>query len=847
VGARHSAASEGFGTLLRGYRLAAGLSQEELADRSGLSVRAIANMERGRTARPHRHSVQSLVDALGLRESERLQLDRTSRVLDSDVNADFAPARQGPHQLPAAVASFTGRTVELEALSQFLADTRQGSPTTVVITAIGGTAGVGKTALALQWAHQVADRFGDGQLYVNLRGYDADQPVAAGDALAGFLRALGVPGQEIPDEMDERARLFRSMLAGRHVLVVLDNARDGEQVRPLLPGDPGCAAVVTSRDQLAGLVAADGAWRIDLDVLSPADAVALLRSLMRSRANEDPEAALALARLCARLPLALRIAAELAAARPAIPLSDLVAELKADRLDGLDAGDDRARVRTVLSWSYRQLPDDAAKAFALIGLHPGPDLDAHAVAALTGTTPTQARRVLSRLQRASLVQAVGPRRYGMHDLLRAYAREQASAGDAGDEQCRQALTRLFDYYLAAAAAAMDILFPAEANRRPRIAAAAAVVLDMPGETAAQTWLDTERANLVAVIVQCAGHGWPRHAIDIARTLHRYTINGSYLPEAHTIFSHALQAGRGSGDLAAEAEALHGLASIRLKRGHFRDAAANYGAALERYRKCGDRAGEARILQNLGVTEFQLHNHRAAAGYYREAAAAYDDAGDGLGVAGALCGLANAETELGFYDQAAEHLRSALSAFKEAKDQYREARALEGIGELNLRRGRLTEAADVFREALGLYRRQDNPAGVANGLFSLGEVSVRQRGYQQAITYLRQALVLFRQAGDQHGETLTLRILAEALHGQGQSAAARDSLRAALRLAAETGNTYQHASVHRDLAEGHLAVGEVEQASHHWQQAIMLYSQFGAHDEAGEARTRLSAHKAKARR
>jgi DNA-binding SARP family transcriptional activator/tetratricopeptide (TPR) repeat protein len=744
-----------------------------------------------------------------------------------------------PRQLPAAVSHFTGRAAELEALTGMLSDASGTS--TAVISALVGTAGVGKTALAVHWAHQVAERFGDGQLYVNLRGYDPGQPVAAADALAGFLRTLGVPGQEIPDEMEERARLYRSMLAGHRVLVVLDNARGGEQVRPLLPGDPGCVAVVTSRDALAGLVAADGARRLDLDLLPLADAVGLLRSLIGPRAAHDPGATAELAGLCARLPLALRIAAELAAARRTTPLAELVAELAAGRLDGLDAGEDRADVRAVLSWSYRQLPDDAAGAFALTGLHPGGDLDAHAAAALTGTTAGQARKVLGQLHRASLLQAAGPGRYGMHDLLRAYAREQAAARDTGGWS-QQAQTGLFDYYLAAAAAAMDVLYPAEAHQRPRITPTAAVVPDMAGQSGARAWLDAERANLVAVMVHCAGQGWPDHAAGLAGMLFRYLMNGSHLPEAHTIYGHALQAARRSGDLAAEAGALNGLGGIGIMKGQFRDAAGHYQAALERYRRCADRGGEARVLHSLGLTEFQLHNHREAAGYYREAMAAFADAGDSLGAARALAFLGSVEAELGSYDQAEKHLQHALPVFREEKDKVSEAEALQNIGELSLRRGQLTEAADFFEQARTLYRRIDYPAGVATQLCNLGEVSQRQGEYQQAISYLRQALAQFRQIGDQHGETVALRTLAKALHGAGQPATARAELETALRLAADTGNTYQQASSHRDLAESHHRAGQDDQARHHWQQALDLYTQLDA-PEAGQVRTRLSAQHA----
>ncbi len=857
MGADRTSPVGGFGELLRRHRRAAGLSQEELGERSGLTARAIGDMERGRTARPYRRSVRSLADALELGEPERALLDRASRPVVSPDSAASLPSTRpqprrdgaGPRQLPAAVVGFTGRSAELAALTRLLgpgsAGRGPGSAGRVpalAVSAIAGTAGVGKTALAVQWAHQAAQQFPDGQLYVNLRGYDPDMPVAAADALAGFLRALGVPGQQIPDELDERARLYRSRLAGRRILVLLDNARDAEQVRPLLPGDPACVAVVTSRDALAGLVATDGARRLDLDVLPAADACVLLRSLIGPRADSDPEAVADLAGLCARLPLALRIAAEHAVARPKASLRNLVTELAAARLDVLDAGEDRADVRAVFSWSVRQLPEDVARTFSLVGLHPGGDLDADAVAALAGTDSVHARRVLGRLHRASLLHSTRPGRYAMHDLLRAYAREQAANRDE-DGLSLQALTRLFDYYLAAAAAAMDVLFPAGAQRRPRIAvteAAAAALPQMPGEAEARAWLDAERANLVAVVVHCAEHGWPGHATGLAGTLFRYLTYGSHVPEALVVYGCALQAARCSGDPVAEAEALNGLGGIGIMKGQFREATSYYHAALEQYRRCGDRVGQARVLHNLGFIEHEMHNNESAGRYYREAMAAEEAAGDHFGVAVTLCRLAGVEADLGSYDQAAEHLRLALPVIRDAKDQVREAEALGWMGELSLRRGRLTQAAGFFEESLRIFRRVGHQGGVADDLCNLAEVRLRRGDYRQAIDYLRQSLALHRRTGDQSGQIRTLRLLAEALHKAGQFAAARVELAAALRLASESGNTYQQACAHRDLAESHQSAGEDDQARHHWQQALDLYIELGA-PEADQVRHRLRTH------
>jgi DNA-binding SARP family transcriptional activator len=325
-----------------------------------------------------------------------------------------APTRPVPAQLPADVHAFTGRRQELAALDRLLtpgqADGADGQSTAVVISAVSGTAGVGKTALAVHWAQRARARYPDGQLYVNLRGYDPAQPMTAADALGGFLTGLGVAGPDIPPDLDDRAARYRTEIAGRRILVVLDNASSVDQVRPLLPGSASAMVLVTSRDSLPGLVAVHGARRLDLEFLPLPDAVALLRTLIGPQVDAEPAAASALAERCVRLPLALRVAAELAVARPAIALADLVTELGdlQRRLELLDAGGDpRAAVRAVFSWSYRQLPPDAARTFRLIGLHPGVDIDHYGAAALADTSADHARATLDLLARAHLVQPTG--------------------------------------------------------------------------------------------------------------------------------------------------------------------------------------------------------------------------------------------------------------------------------------------------------------------------------------------------------------------------------------------------------------------------------------------------------
>jgi hypothetical protein len=556
------------------------------------------------------------------------------------------PSRPAPpRQLPPTVPCFVGRATELAALTDML---DQAADAGVIV--ISGTAGVGKTALAVHCAHHVAERYPDGQLYVNLRGYDPDQPMPAADALAGFLRALGVAGQDIPLGADERAALFRSLLAGRQALVVVDNAADVEQVRPLLPGAPACAAMVTSRDSLAGLVARDGARRLDLDLLPPGNAVGLLRTLIGRRVDADPGAAEALAAQCSRLPLALRVAAELAVGCAAVPLARLVGELadQRQRLDLLDAGGDpRTAVRAVFSWSCRRLDAEANRVFRLAGTHPGPALDLYAAAALSGTTVERVDRQLATLARVHLIQRAGPDRYCMHDLLRAYARELAASQESEEER-RAALTGLFDHYLHTAATAMDTLYPAEHRRRPRIPPATAACPPVTRPAAARAWLDAERANLAAVAAHTATHGWSGHVTCLAATLFRHLDASGHDPEAIVINSHARRAAQRDGDRAGEATALTNLAAVDFRHGRSQQAAGHLQQAQALFREAGDRTGEARTLTNLGLIRL----------------------------------------EQGSYQQAARHLKRAQALFREVGDRTGEARTVGNLGLIALRQGRL---------------------------------------------------------------------------------------------------------------------------------------------------------------
>lgn len=745
-----------------------------------------------------------------------------------------------PRQLPAGVRYFTGRASELTALTGLLNQVGQDAPGTVLISAIGGTAGVGKTALAVHWAHRVAGRFPDGQLYVDLRGYDARHPVVPGDALAGFLRALGLAGNDIPADTDERAARYRSLLAGRRMLVLLDNAASEEQVRPLLPASPTSVVVVTSRNPLPGLVARDGAARLDLDLLPPADARDLLTALIGERARADPAAVATLAGLCARLPLALRIAAELAAARPEVTLASLVAELadQQRRLALLDAGGDPGTaIRSVFSWSGRHLGAAPIRAFRLASLHPGADFDAYSLAALAGGTLDEARLLLGRLARAYLIQPGRAGHYGMHDLLRAYAWELSGIHDRDDDR-DAALTRLFDYYLYTAAAAMDALRPWDRHLRPRITRPASPIAPVADATAAQAWLDAQLACLVAVTRYAAKRGWPAHAIQLAAVLLRYLERGGHYTEALIIHTCARTAARRTGDRAAEAAALTALGLVAWRQDHYQRASALLRQALALSRQADDRRGEALALMVVGLVDFAEGRYQQADGRYRRALALFRKAGDKQGETRTLSNLAVTEYEQGRYQQAAGHLRKALNLCRDTADQVSLAGVLGRLGSLELRLGRYDPAAHHLQDALAMCRDTGNRIGEADAHSGLGDLHLRQGQYEQAASNYQDALVLYREFGDRANEAAALNGLGEVLLATEQPLQARAQLSIALGLRSRIGDKYDQARTHKNLGRACLALGDRAQARRHWQAALALYSDLGA-PEAGQVQAILS--------
>jgi DNA-binding SARP family transcriptional activator/Tfp pilus assembly protein PilF len=813
----------------------------------------------------YRKARRALIDELGTEPGPELS-ELHQRILAGDIRlaaprpqsaessqADPAPAETAPaqtasatavlvpRQLPAAAAHFTGRGTELAALDALLGQVDGQRPGAVVISAIGGAAGVGKTALALCWAHRVAPRFPDGQLYVNLRGYDPDQPMPAADALAGFLRALGLPGQQVPADTQERAASYRSLLAGQRMLVLLDNASAVEQVRPLLPGSGECVVVVTSRDPLAGLVARDGAQRLDLGLLPLADAVALLRALIGTRADAEPAAARELARQCALLPLALRVAAELAVSRPETSLAALTGEL-ADlqaRLDLLDAGVDPAtQVRAVFSWSCSRLGPEAARTFRLAGLHPGPDIEPRAAAALTGATVQEARQELETLARAHLLSPAAAGRYTMHDLLRGYARELAGTADTAEDR-HAALTRLFDYYLHTAAAAMDTLSPADRHRRPRIDSPAVPVVSLADPVTAGDWLDRERACLVAAAGYAAAHGWPGHTLQLAAILADHLHDSGHLADARAISSDALSAARRTGDRAAEAAALIRIGQNDWRHNRDQQAADSFRQALALYRAAGDRAGEARALGNLALAEKDLGHHELAVRCQQEALAVYHDLGDLTGEARGLSNLGQIRHQQGRYDEAVGYFRQALDLSRALDDPTIEAMALARLGVADMRQGRYQDAAGYLRQSVDRFREMGTRLGEGEQLARLGEVHVHLGRYEEATRYYEETLAMGRELGLPTLEAEALYGLGNVRFQTGDTAKARANYSAALRFESSGAAPWQLARAHIGLARVCERDGDAVQARHHWQEALTRYTAIGA-PEASEIREILAA-------
>jgi DNA-binding SARP family transcriptional activator len=654
-----------------------------------------------------------------------------------------------PRQLPADVAGFTGRAAELTALDSLLlpaaadgADPNRA--TAAVISAVSGTAGVGKTALAVHWAHQAAGRFGGGQLYVNLRGYDPGQPVTAAEALAGFLRALGVPGPDIPAGEDERAARYRSLLAGQQMLILLDNAADERQVRPLLPASPGSLVLVTSRSLLAGLAAADGARLLSLDVLTRAEAVQLLTArLGAGRAAAEPAAVEDIAGLCACLPLALAVAAARAAARPRFPLAALAGELAdaAGRLDALEAGDPATSVRAVFSWSTRQLSGAAARMFRLLGLHPGPDISVPAAASLAAAGEPEARQLLAELARAHLITEHLPGRYASHDLLRAYATHQTHACDSQEDR-DAAIGRVLDHYLHTAARAALLMVPA----KERVVLARPWPGTAPGRPAdyrqAMAWFEAEHQVLLGAVRLAAETGFDSHAWQLPWAMASFLhIRGHYQQWAATQQT-ALAAATRLGDTGGQAASSRLLANAYAELGDYDQAHHQLARSLRLYKRLGNRLGEAKIQQNLSLLAERQGRYDDALALAEKALRLYQAIGDKANEAEALRNVGWYHGLLSEYQQARALCRQAVSLCAETGQRWVEGHACGSLGYAEHHQGNLAEAAACYQRAVSRYRETGDRLNEADTLTHLGDIRHSAGARAQARQAWRQALAIY---------------------------------------------------------------------------------------------------------
>jgi tetratricopeptide (TPR) repeat protein len=732
--------------------------------------------------------------------------------------------------LPQELTGFIGRTGELNQLSDAL---RRAAETgeAMVISAIEGMAGVGKTQLAVHAGHRLLrENAFDRVLFVNLRGFhpDATQPpVDPGAVLDGFLRLLGMPGQQIPHDLAARAAAYRDRLAGTRTLIVLDNAATADQVRPLLPGTAGCLTLITSRRDLAGL---QPGIRLAIDVFSPDEAATFLTRSIPG--NADPGAIARIARRCGYLPLALSLIAGHIRNTPGWTLAD-----HADRLDErhherrLDSG-----VELALNLSYQHLPSDQQRLFRLAALHPGQDFDAYAAAALADTDPATARDWLAHLRRDHLLLQATADRYTFHDLVRAYATGRAHDEDPPTER-RAALTRLFDHYLAAAATVMETLHPDEAYRRLPIPPAATPVPDLTDSETARAWLDAERPNLVAVAAYTATQGWPSHTIHLGYALFRH-LQGGYHTDALTVHGHALQAALDTDDLPGQAYALTDLGFAHMQQSRPGPAAEHFRRALDLFRQIDEPAGQARALYNLGVVAEQSGRRPAGIDYKQQALVLHRQAGDRTGAARTLSGLGISMVRSGRFPEAVDYYQQALALARQTGNRNSEAFALHGLGEVEVQSGRYEPAGEHLRQTLTLYRQLGNRGSEAGVLDSLGLLHTRLGRPDQATECYRRALTIFREIGVRAGEAWALNGLGEAAQLAGRPADALGHHIAARTIATDLAARDQQARAHAGLGDAHATLGKHTEARGHYHHALTLYADLGV-PEADVIRARLA--------
>ncbi|MEV4177459.1 BTAD domain-containing putative transcriptional regulator [Nonomuraea sp. NPDC049709] len=739
----------------------------DVALRAGAGERALVAVQRAAEAYPLDESLQARLirmlaatgqqaaaftafHALRDRLSDELGVDPGAEVRaahESVLSESAAPPAQPaqpaaprlpavvPAQLPVDLATFSGRRDQVAELLERVSDAHR----TVLISAIGGMAGIGKTTLAIHVAHRLAGRFPDGQLYSNLRGFDPDEaPLAPADVLRGFLEALDVPPERVPSGLDARAALFRSSLAGRRMLILLDNARDTAQVTPLLPGTPGALVLVTSRSHLLGLVAMHGAHALVLDVL-PVDEARdfLARRVGEARVAAEPDAAEEIIARCARLPLALAIVAARAAGNRAFTLSSIAAELRhADGSLHAFAGPDAAiDARTVFSWSYRTLSQGAARLFRLLAVHPGRgEVGLHAAAALAGAP---AQPLLAELVAANLLAETSPGRYAFHDLLHAYAAELTEEGEG-----REALRRVLDHYLHTAHAAHRAIAPLMKGITVEPPVRGVPETRFTDEERAETWLRTEHRVLVAAIQTAARSGFDRHAWQLAWALTEFLERRGYREEALATHRTAVQAAERLGDPGAQAHGYHNLGGAARDLGRTHEALDYASRALELFGKVGDLDKQAQAMRSVSYELHRQGRTAEALALTEQALELFTVTGDARGQATTLNDVGWYHMQLGHYQQGLEHCTSAVERLARLGFRRGEAAAWDSVGYGRHRLGQFQQAIIAYRCAVELRNSTGTRYPEASSLGRLGDVHLdagepeaAREAWQAALTIL----------------------------------------------------------------------------------------------------------------
>jgi DNA-binding SARP family transcriptional activator len=760
---------------------------------------------------------------------------------EAAVSAEAGP-RSVPRELPPNIIGFTGRHRELEALEGRLSRSSEAGPAPAMIV-IAGTAGVGKTALAVHWAHRVAHMFPDGQLYLNLQGHATDSPRRPIDALAVLLRSLGAHPDQVPMDMEEASARYRSLVADRRMLLVLDNARSAEQVRPLLPASPGCTVLVTSRDRLTGLVARDGAHRVTLGALTSHESMELLGNLLGAdRIVAEAEAIARLAELCAHLPLALRIAGAHLVDHPRGTIAGHVAELaELDAGDLMSAlvieGDEETAVRSAFDLSYRTMTAPVQRLFRGLGLVPCADFTASAAAALAGMTVAEAARALDRLSAAHLVDQHHPGRFTLHDLLRSYAVNLAETED-GEQERQAAVRRLYAWYVGTVGAAVRFLYP-DVMRLPLPEDTPAVGLEAFTPSAVLGWLDAERHNLLAVVRHAARHGTSPAAWLLADGLRGYYDQRRHMSDWITVAEAGLATARAAGDLTAQAAVFQCLAHVNYGLSRYPRAIAYLTRAIDLSAEAGWGPGEASALSNLGVILYLIGRPAEAAVHLSRASELHQSYGWRQGQAKILNTLASAYGECGRVAEGVELATKALALNHDAGALRAEISTMCTLGELEHRLGRLDGALARLTGALSLARKLGTPYGEAASLAGLALVHRDAGRLDLAHDCAEAALEIAVETGERRMEAYARNTLASVCRAAGDHQRAIALFETALTIAEEIDVRILAGNALLGLAAARFWYGERMAATDHAEEALKLAQQAEFRVLEGQALTTLA--------